>query len=261
MLVKVGAITMGKSIIDFINKILDTKKLIFRLWIVLWLCLLILLVLKFCFGIWYPIVSNNEILLRFNDFVCNSWIKYLALSIFYVLSMNLLYFISSTKKKYNNIIEAIIFNVLFIISFVVKCFSKYFSFIPEVILLIIIPIIELFKRHKNVNKFKIILYVIIMQIFVNLWQMNILLVRNIDFSIDENNHILIGIILQLDYYIFLIITWIGVSFMGLFSAWWFFGKDVTTLKAEREKEMSKEQPNMIKVNKIDERIKELEEKA
>ena len=46
---------------QFINKILDVPKLILRLWIILWLCLVILLVMKFCFGIWYPIVSNNEI--------------------------------------------------------------------------------------------------------------------------------------------------------------------------------------------------------
>ena len=45
--------------------------------------------------------------------------------------------------------------------------------------------------------------------------------------------------------------------MGLFSLW-FFGKDVTALKAEKEKELAKDQPDMKKVAEIDERIKELE---
>lgn len=251
---------MGKSIIDFINKILDTKKFIFRLWIVLWLCLLILLVLKFCFGIWYPIIIENEQLLYFNEFICNSWIKYIILSLFYFASVNIMYLTCCIKKKYDKILEAIIINVLILISFMTKIFFRNFSVIPEILVSIIIPILYLLKNHKKAKKWKLILFPIAIQILVFAWQLNIYLVRGIDFVIDSDNHVLIGIVLQIDYYIFLIISWIGVSYMGLFSLW-IFGKDITALKAEKEKELSKAEPNMAKVKEIDERIKELETEA
>lgn len=251
---------MGKSIIDFINKILDTKKLIFRLWIVLWLCLLILLVLKFCFGIWYPIIIENEQLLYFNEFICNSWIKYIILSLFYFASVNIMYLTCCIKKKYDKILEAIIINVLILISFMTKIFFRNFSVIPEILVSIIMPILYLLKNHKKAKKWKLILFPIATQILVFAWQLNIYLVRGIDFVIDSDNHVLIGIVLQIDYYIFLIISWIGVSYMGLFSLW-IFGKDITALKAEKEKELSKAEPNMAKVKEIDERIKELETEA
>lgn len=49
--------------------------------------------------------------------------------------------------------------------------------------------------------------------------------------------------------------------MGLLSAGWFFGKDITTLKAEREKELAKSEPDMKLVEKIDSRIAELEKEG
>ena len=48
--------------------------------------------------------------------------------------------------------------------------------------------------------------------------------------------------------------------MGWFSAGWFWSKDVTVLKAEKEKELAKKNPDMDKVAKIEKRILELEGK-
>lgn len=241
----------------FINKILNVPKLILRLWIILWVCLAILLVLKFCFGMWYPIVIENEWFLKLNDLIKISWIKYLILSIFYLINANLLYLISCTKKKYINITEFTIINTLSILSFVIKCFNRNFVIITEILISVIIPIIVLLKTYKNSKKILLVLFPIIAQMIVAIWQLNIYCVRGINFAIDSEEHILIGIVLQLDYYIFLIITWIGVNFMGLWSSW-FFGKDITALKAEKDKELSKVEPNMTKVKEIEKRIKELE---
>ncbi len=92
-----------------------------------------------------------------------------------------------------------------------------------------------------------------------IWQLNVLFVRDLPNMLD-NVETLIQIILQLDYYIFLIITWIGVTKMGLISAW-FFSKDITVLKAAKEKELARKKPNMDTIAKIDERIAELEKEG
>lgn len=244
----------------FINKILDVPKLIRRLWLLLWILLAILLVMKFCFGIWYPIVVKNENLIAFNNFICNSWSRYIILSIFYLLNANLLYLISSIKKKYNNILEFLLINILSIISFIVKCFNRNIAIIFEILISIIIPIISLLKTYKKGNRIFLVLFPILVQILVFLWQLNIYLVRDINFDIATDDHILIGIVLQLDYYIFLIITWIGVTYMSLFG-FWLFSKDITVLKAEREKELKKAKPNMKKIESLDIRIAELEKEG
>lgn len=244
----------------FINKILDVPKLIRRLWFLLWILLAILLVMKFCFGIWYPIVVKNENLISFNDYICNTWMKYLILVPFYLLNANLVFLISCAKDKYTNWKRIVLINLLIVCCFVVKNYSRVFGMIMESILLIVIPMIYLFKTYKFVNKFKLLLYLIIVNLLVMAWQLNIYLVRGIDFDIATDNHILIGVVLQLDYYIFLIITWIGVTKMSLFGVW-FFSKDITVLKAEREKELKKAKPNMKKIESLDIRIAELEKEG
>ena len=92
-----------------------------------------------------------------------------------------------------------------------------------------------------------------------IFQLNIMFVRELPVSLYEMP-MLLQIILQLDYYIFIIITWIGVSWMGLMSVW-FFGKDITVLKAAREKELARKTPNMDTIRIIDERIAELEKEG
>lgn len=48
--------------------------------------------------------------------------------------------------------------------------------------------------------------------------------------------------------------------MGLTSVW-FFSKDITVLKAAKEKELARKKPNMDTIAKIDERIAELEKEG
>ena len=254
---------MGKSIIDFINKILDTKKFIFRLWIVLWLCLLILLVLKFCFGIWYPIVSNNETFNNICKFIDERlWLYQIISFILYFTSFNIVYLTCTSKKKYSKVIEFILINLLIISCGIVKIyFSSLVGNILEIVsYFILFPIINIIQRNYN-RKIKDILIPIIVYAVLNLWQFNILIVRNTSSLVLNDLPIIFGIIITLDYYLFLIIMWIGVSYMGWFSVGWFFGKDITALKAEKDKELSKTEPNMTKVKEIEKRIKELETEA
>lgn len=245
----------------FINKILNAPKLILRLWIVLWLVLFILLIMKFCFGIWYPIVVKNETFIEVNNYITSSdcsWLKYTILFIFYCVSLNIMCLISYKKIMYNRIYEPIIVNLLIGLSFWIKYNYGNFCFFIDVIYLIIMPIIYLIKNNPGSNKIKVILYPIISQALIMLFQLNILFVRGLDNEKINNEYFILGFVLQLDYYIFLIISWLGVTKMGLWSGW-FFGKEITVLKAEREKELAKEEPNMELVKEIDEHIAELEE--
>lgn len=239
-----------------INKIIDTRKLILNTWICLWICLIVLLIMKFCFGIWYPVVIKNEAILNASNYIDNSWLKYFVLSLTYVFSANILYLISVKRSKYKNLLEAIIINILIIATYVSKIFTQV-SIIGEILFSVLIPIILALKEDKVSNKFLLILYPILIQGIVTLWQLQILLVRGMPVAFEDIGTVFI-VVMQLDYYIFLLILWIGVSIMGLASLW-LFCKDVTKLKAYKELELAKAKPDMKVVEQIDAKIAKLEE--
>ena len=49
--------------------------------------------------------------------------------------------------------------------------------------------------------------------------------------------------------------------MGWFGAGWLWSKDITVLKAEKEKELAKKNPDTKLIEKIDERIAILEKES
>ena len=49
--------------------------------------------------------------------------------------------------------------------------------------------------------------------------------------------------------------------MSLFGWGWLWSKDVTVLRAEKEKELTKKEPDMDKIAEIDSRIAELEKEG
>ena len=97
-----------------------------------------------------------------------------------------------------------------------------------------------------------------MNILIMVWQLLIFVVRDINLLLKDMPS-LISIVMQIDYYIFLIITYLGVQIMSTLGAW-FWSKNITQLKAFREEELKKEKPDMETVKQIEARIKELEEK-
>lgn len=107
------------------------------------------------------------------------------------------------------------------------------------------------KRFKN-KKYNVFIPIIFYAL-LNFWQLLIYLVRGITNEIVLNMPTIIYLMLQIDYYIFILITWIGVIFMfgGL---GWLFGKDIISLKAMKEKELSKKKPDASLIAKIDEVI-------
>lgn len=177
-----------------------------------------------------------------------------------MISANVIYLTTCNKYRYSKIYELIIINTLILLAFIIKCLFGNFAFIVEFVFLIIIPIIYLTKNYPGTRKIKLILFPIIIQLLVMIWQLNILFIRNVDMNKINDEYFLLGFALQLDYYIFIIISWIGVTKMGLWSVW-FFSKDITVLKSYKEKELAKDKPDMDLVKKIDSRIEKLEKEG
>lgn len=57
-------------------------------------------------------------------------------------------------------------------------------------------------------------------------------------------------ILQIDYYVFLLIMFIGVN-MGILGFGYLWSKETTKLEAIKEKELKKKKPNKKKIEEID----------
>ena len=225
------------------EKLFDTKKLVFRIWICLWIILIMMVIFKFCFNIWYPIVEDNKYILAISRFIDDNWVvKTIIMYVFYVFNIFIVINTTTNKRKF----ELNIYNVstlsLFIIAYIIKNINNLLGVILES--LIFITIIPFYNFRKNNFKIKIInlLLPIVLYILLNLWQSNIVFIRGID-EVINNLPTFIWFALQIDYYIFLIITWIGVSFMGLVGLGWWWGKSITELKAMKEKELAKENPD------------------
>lgn len=236
-----------------INEFVDLKRLVLTTWLLLWAVLIILDIYKIVFNKWFPIVVENEKFLNFCEFIENhKIIYYIITGIFYCISNYIIYLTCTCKKKLNKLKDYISFMLIITCIYVCKIYNNIAGNLLE-ILLIIGYILENLKFENFYLKKANIIVPIIVYIILNLWQLNMLFVRDL-----HTLPCVFGIILQLDYYVFILITWIGVYFMGLWSMGWFFGKDITTLKAEKEKELAKEKPNQEFIKKIDEKILELE---
>lgn len=234
---------------DDTEELINKNKLIKVIWFLLWLVLVFLVIMKLLFNKWFPIIIENNKLIKISNYLDNTKvIKYIIYLSFYLLNGNMLYLISSYKNKYDNKKEFIIINILIIICYTLKVLFGYYSLILEFIITIIIPIINLIK-YKKYNKIICIIHPLIIQITIIIWQSNILFVRNLP-SMMNNITIVIQLFLQIDYYIFLIILYIGeVNKMGLIG-FWLFGKDKTTIQAMIDKENKKSKPNQKKLEKL-----------
>ena len=247
----------------FLDKILDMPKLIKTIWIMLWIILVILLIFKFCFGMWYPIVVKNETIMSICNYIDNhKWLRFILIGIFYSLNFNISYLSCRCLKKYPKWYYLVIGIIIAIGISILKEYSNAGGLILEILLLLILPIILniKFKRFRK-NKINILLP-IVYYVLVNLWQFLIYFVRGLDIQHLESYGFTIGLVIMFDYYIFLIISWIGVIYiMGAWGIGWLFGKDITVLRAEKEKELAKKEPDMDLVNEIDDRIAELEKEG
>lgn len=238
------------------TELVDIKKLVLRVWLSLWLVLIVLAIAKLVFNEWFPIVINNETFISINNYVENNHIlKKCIMFVFYWLNINIWYLTASSKKKYTKLLEFVLIQVGIVAIFHIKQQSNLIGSILELIILIIMPLINLF-RSKKYSKTKSFILPFFIYILINIWQLNIMFIRGIN-DIISSLPFLIGIILQLDYYIFNIITWLGVSYMGLWGGGFLWGKSITELQALKDKELKKQKPDAKLLSDIEKRIEKI----
>lgn len=242
----------------YLEKILDVPKLILRIWLILWFILFILLGFKFCFNIWYPIVVENETFIAICSFIDTTTIlKYSIMFLFYITSVNILFLTCIGKLKYKSKLLFLLVNAIIILSFVFKFLNNSVGMLVEI--LFIFGIIPIYYNIKN-NTFTIniinIVFSLAIYILINVWQLNVGLIRDI---MDYLNELptLIAYVLQLDYYVFILITWIGAYFMGILSFGWLWGKSESELKTLRRQELNKKCPDNVLIAKIDKRLEKI----
>lgn len=244
---------------EAINKIVDVPKLVKTIWIILWITLLMFLGLKLCFNIWYPIVVESKTFIKVCDFIDNNlWLEFAIGIIIYVYSVNLFCLSCFKKLKYSSKLEFILINIALVIIYSFKFFSNIIGNLLEVFLVIFLSIINMFKKPFK-NKLYNFFHSIFIYLLINIWQFNILFVRNINNTL-ENANVLIVYVMQIDYYIFLNILWLGVYYMGYASIGWFWSKKITQLEAKKQKEMSKSNPDKDYIKHLDEKILEIKQK-
>lgn len=240
---------------NFILKIVNLPKLIKRLWIILWLSLFILVAMKLCFNIWYPIIVENAFIINICNFIDdNKIIKIILYLVFYILNGFLILLIYTKQKRINKI-TLIVYFISLIIGYFLKNYSNILGIVYEILIIIYASIYNL-KNKTFKQKYKNVFFPIIIYFLINIWQLNIFFIRGIE-NILTNIPSLINLVLQIDYYIFLLITWIGVSYMGVLGFGWLWGKSETELLALKEEELKKEKPDEKLIEQIDKKLEEL----
>ena len=246
---------------ELINKLVDVKKLIVTVWMILWVVLIILTAFKFCFNVWYPVVCNNQKFISVCNFIDNhDWLKYILVFAMYIVSLNIWILISLAKFKHYKKWHLLTFNIFIIVSNIIKMFSNTAGCLFEIIYLVIFTAMINIKYERFKMKWVNYILPAFVYILINIWQSNMVFIKGIE-DIITNLPTFVVIILQLDYYIFLINTWIGVSYiMGLASGGWWWSRQITRLQALKEKELRKAEPDMKVVAEYDAMIKDYEEK-
>ena len=115
---------------NFIEKIIDIPKLIRRLWDILWITEILLVAMKFCFNIWYPIIIENENVLKICNVIDNNYIlNYAILLMLYLINENIQYLTCIKKIKYKNYIYLLVFNGIFVANYFLKMIKIYQIFL------------------------------------------------------------------------------------------------------------------------------------
>lgn len=243
-----------------IDKLLNVPKLIHRLWICLWVIELIMMIGKFCFNYWYPIICEFEWFINLCNFLDNN--NYVRLSIYillYILNLNIWYLTNTKRMRIKKILPFILINLLIISNFFIKNHNNLIGFIIEILILVILPILyniknntfKVYRKNIFVKNIINILLPIIIYILLNIWQANIMFIRDVDIIL-TNSSSLVALILQGDYYIFTIITWMGVNYyMGILGAGWWWHRPTTELEAMKAEELLKSNPDLKLIADID----------
>lgn len=168
--------------------------------VVSWVVLLICLVIKLFGGNWFELWWDNEKFISFCNYVENTmWLK---MSIACVISLtstlpiiSIIYNFNINKFKAKHII---LYSFIIIIKSLIGWHIPLISTILDFIILLIIPFI-ITKNWKRI---------LLVNVFVLAFQLISILIRNISFGLNFNNTLIETYLIQIDYYIMLILLYL-----------------------------------------------------
>lgn len=164
-----------------------------------WILLIFCFALKLLFGNLFAISVESQNFIAFCDWLDTHWLKYIIATIVYVPSTYLVY-CCLTKQKLGKDLWLLLF--LLPMAFVKERIA-IIGVIIEFIYLLVIPLIK--------SKFKNFKWIILGIVMIYIFQLISLLVRNVGFYID-NSSMLIGLIMQIDYYIMLVLYYLYIHY-------------------------------------------------
>lgn len=171
------------------------KMLIITSWIVLFICFIIKII-----GLRnFDLESDNSKFIKLCNYVDNVlWLKVTIACIVCVLTTYLVICVL-INKKYLNIKNSLIYIPLIITGSIIGWYNQIINIIIQIIYLLIIPLIQ------TKGKFKRVIFTII---FVSLFQIISLLIRNINITNFNDNNCMISLMFQIDYYIMILLLYL-----------------------------------------------------
>ena len=215
---------------------MNKEKTIKFMWYSMWITLLLMVVLKLCFNFYYPIVIENSKLLEISYYIDEHfWLDFSISYVFYmfnVLVISLCCIKEKWYRKKSHMFALLIFGTL---SYPLKVFFPTFGYIAVLFVYIIIPII--ITRNKRYIIFLVFLIDNVLQILSNFARGNALIICDT---------CLIKKAMLIDYYLMLLILYIGGCHMGWDTLLPWFTKKGNVINA--------------KIEKLQKKIKKLEDK-
>ena len=169
--------------------------------IVCWVVYIACLIIKLCGGNQFEIATSNETFIAICDYIDNTlWLKMIIATITYVISSYIAYLILIKRKFFNDWWIIFILVIANIINILIN--NVYLNIALSIIVALIIPLIR--------TRFKLWKHIIIGNILIFIFQLISLLTRNIGWNLN-NQSMLVSLIMQIDYYIMLIIYYLYIN--------------------------------------------------
>lgn len=166
------------------------RVLIISCWSLLGVCFLI----KLLGGNWFELSTENTKLIQLCSWIDSNISKYFIMGIFYCVSMYLVY-LSICKKK---IKDCLYICTIFALIFITKIFYPIVATVLEPMVLIVLPLV------KRVSWKRVLLGNVLMMVF----QLVSLFIRNLGMYLPADTPTLISLLLQIDYYIMLVLYYL-----------------------------------------------------
>lgn len=214
---------------------MNKEKIIKFLWISMWATLLLIVVLKLTFNYYYPIVIENSKLLEISKYIDEHfWLDFGISYVFHMFNTLVISLCCIKEKWYYKKWHMILLFVCSSISYPLKVFFPTIGYIAVLFVYIGIPLI--ITRNKRYIIFIVFLIDNVLQILSNFARGNALIICDT---------CLIKKSMLIDYYLMLLILYIGGCHMGWDTLLPWFTKKETVINA--------------KIEKLEKKIKKLEE--